>query len=253
MGDGAVVTAFQPHRELRDRVAGIDVVEHDAVEHTVLPSAGAVLGLQLRGRVRAGDEMLSIAGVTGIQPGARRYGYVGDTASILVRFTPQGASCLGVPASELAGRSVALDELIPPARARELCERVGEAPGVREGVGLVEELLLGLPFVQDRVIARAMERLEAGVGEDAGVAGVAREVGLCERQLERRFLARVGITPKRFATLRRFERAVALARTTASLTSVALQAGYYDQSHFIREFRRFTGAAPRELLGGPRR
>lgn len=243
------MTSLRPHRALHDRVASIDVVEHHVVEYTVLPSAGAVLGLQVRGRVRAGDELLSLVGVTGIQPRVRRYAGVGDTTSILVRFTPQGAACLGVPASELAGRSVALDELLPPARARELTERLGEGRSVRESVALAEAFLLGLPFARDRVIERAIERLDGG----AGVAAVAREVGLGERQLQRRFLQRVGITPKRFATLRRFERAVALARTAGSLTSAALEAGYYDQSHFIRDVRRFAGAPPHALLGGPRR
>lgn len=248
-----MASAIPLHRGLRDRVAAIDVIEHGAAEQTVLPSTAAVLGLQLRGRVRAGDELLSIAGVTGIQQVARRYAYVGDAASVLVRFTPQGAACLGVPAAELAGRSVALDDLLPPARARELSARIGEAAGTREAVAIVQELLLGLPFVQDRKLARAIERLDAGVGEDAGIAAVAREVGWSERQLERRFLARVGVTPKRFAMLRRFERAVALLPTAPSLTSVALEAGYYDQSHFIREARRLTGTAPGGLLGGTRR
>jgi transcriptional regulator GlxA family with amidase domain len=202
--------------------------------------------------VRTGDGLLSVAGVTGIQQTARRYAYVGDTATILVRFTPQGAGCLGVPASELASRSVALDELLPPARAREAHERFLDAPGMVERVAVVEQLLRGLPFAPDPLVARALALIGPTAGEDASIAAVARSLGLSERQLERRFLLRVGITPKRFATLRRFERAVALAKTAPSLTSAALAAGYYDQSHFIRDFRRFTGTTPSDLLRGQR-
>src|SRR5688572_29303290 len=111
--------SFEPTFVLRDRVVAIDVVEHEGGEIRVLPSGSAVLWLQVCGRVRSRDALLSVAGVTAIQSEVRRYVYVGRTVSLLVRFTPQGASCLGVPVSELADRSVALDELLDPVRARE--------------------------------------------------------------------------------------------------------------------------------------
>src|SRR5690606_22911008 len=119
--------SFAPTPALRDRVMSIDVIDHGGGEVRVLPSTGAVLGLQVHGRVRARDGLLSPVGVTGIQGSARRYGYVGPTVSVLVRFAPQGASCLGVPASELADRSVALADLLSPSLAREASERLGEA------------------------------------------------------------------------------------------------------------------------------
>ena len=234
---------FVPSAALRDRVASIDFLDEVSGPARVLPTTGAVLGLQVHGRVRARDRLLSPAGVTGIQTAARRYDYLGPTASLLVRFTPQGAACLGVPASELANQSVALDDLLAPARAREISERFVAAGSVGARVAIVEELLLGLAFVRDPLIDRALALL----GEDARVAAVARAVGLSERQLERRFLARVGLTPKRFARLSRFERAVALARAGGSLSAAALAAGYYDQAHFIRECRRFADSTPGQL------
>jgi AraC-like DNA-binding protein len=236
--------SFVPTLVLRDRVVAIDVIEHQGGEVSVLPSTSAVLGLQVCGRVRAGDGLLAVAGVTGIQGTARRYAYVGPTVSLLVRFTPQGASCLGVPASELVDRSVALDEILV-GRAREVGERLCEASDTAARVKMVEQLLLGLDWAPDLLIERALALLGAG----SNVAAIARELGISERQLERRFLARIGITPKGYAGLRRFERAVALARTSSSLTDAAFAAGYYDQSHFIRDVRRFAGATPSELLG----
>lgn len=241
--------SFVPSPALRDRVVAIDVIDHAGGDVRVLPSTGAVLGLQVCGRVRAGDELLSTVGVTGVQASARRYEYVGPTVSVLVRFTPQGASCLGVPASELADRSVALADLLSPGRACELSERLGEADDARERVSTVEALLLELAWQPDPLIDRALTLLGAGPDERSLVASVARSLAISERQLERRFLARVGVTPKRFASLRRFEQAIAIARTSASLTDAALAAGYYDQSHFIRDVRRFAGATPSELFG----
>ncbi len=242
------MTTFSPRAALRDRVSAIDVVDSAGGALTVLPRASAVLGFQVRCRVRAGDALLSTAGVTGIQSTARTYSYEAPTTSILVRFTPQGAACLGAPASSLAGRSVALDDLLPAAWVREAQGRLAEAREAEGRVAIIEELLLGLPVARDPLITRAIDLLGAGSGEEPAIAAVARALGLSERQLERRFLQRVGVTPKRFATLRRFERASALAVTAPSLTDAALAAGYYDQSHFIRDFRRFAGEAPGVLL-----
>lgn len=72
---------------------------------------------------------------------------------------------------------------------------------------VVESVLLDLPFARDRAVSFAIERLARPHGP-ALVAAIARELGLSERQLERRFRAQVGRTPKRFASLARFERAV---------------------------------------------
>lgn len=239
---------FRPRAALRDRIASIAMVEGGGQEVSVLPTAGAVLGFQFCGRVRAEEGLLSTAGVTGIQEAARRYGYLGETGSILVRFTPQGATCLGAPASELTGRSVGLDELLPPARVREARERLLDARDGPQRVAVVEELVLELPWADDPIVARAVDVIGSSAGEGALVAAVARSLAMSERQLERRFLQRVGLTPKRFASLRRFERAVVLARTAPSLTCAALEAGYYDQSHMNREFRRYAGATPGDLV-----
>lgn len=237
--------SFSPRVEVRDRVASIVVVDNDGGEQTVLPSGAAVLGFQIRGRVRAGDALLSVAGVTGIQRCARRYDYVGATRSVLIRFTPQGAACLGVPASEIANDSVPLDALLPG--SREVVERFQGAPTVAEGVAIVEEFLARRPFTADPLVERALRLLHAEPDEEASIARIARSLSMSERQLERRFLDRVGSTPKRYASLRRFERAAALVGSGAPLGRIALDAGYYDQSHFIREFRRFSGMTPGDL------
>lgn len=244
-------TSFRPAAALRSRVASIHVVEQEGAT-TVLPSTGAVLGFQFRGRVRAGSELLSAAGVTGLQRSAREYSYDGGASSVLVRFTPVGAACLGVPAFELADRSVPLEDLLPRAIVRETCDRVVAARTARERVAAIEALLLGLPFAGDPLVARAIDGLGPMSGEDGRIAALARLLGVSERQLERRFLRSVGITPKRFAVLRRFEHAVTLLEKSASLANVAVDAGYYDQSHFIRDFRRASGGPPGRFLRGSR-
>jgi len=136
---------------------------------------------------------------------------------------------------------------MPRAQIAEITERLMEAPDDATRVAVVERFLVDLPDGGDHQVAHALARLDGATG-DAAVAKIAREVGLSERQLERRFLTRVGVTPRRYASLRRFDRAVALAQSSATLADAALAAGYADQSHFNREFRRYAGGAPSEVL-----
>ena len=242
------VATFASHPSLRTSVVAIDVLESAGGEVAVLPSTSAVLGFQFRGRVRAGDGLLSPAGVTGLQEGTRTYSYLGGTGSVLVRFTPQGAARLGVPAAELANRSVPLEQLIPRARAEEVTGRIAAAPDDASRVALVERFLRELPFARDPLVTRALERLSDPNGSPS-LAAIAAELALSERQLERRFLRRVGMMPKRFARLARFQRAVSLMDSEPALAAVAQHAGYYDQSHFVREFRAFAGTPPAAWRG----
>jgi hypothetical protein len=64
--------SFRPHPSLRSRVASIQVLETAGGDSVVLPSTSVVLGMQFRGRVRDGDSLLALAGVTGIQRRAVR-------------------------------------------------------------------------------------------------------------------------------------------------------------------------------------
>ncbi len=221
----------------------IDLVDGATPELSVVPGTAVVLGFQYRGRVRAEQGLLSTAGVTGLQQRLRQYTYLDRAASVLVRFTPQGAACFGVPVSELTGRSVALADLLGPALVRETEERLAEANDARARVAAVEQLLGRFRTNEDPLVTRVLASLRQS-DEAPSVSRLARAVSLSERQLERRFLQHVGVSPKRFASLSRFERALRLAPTTARLTDLSLAAGYYDQPHFNREFRRFTGQAP---------
>jgi transcriptional regulator GlxA family with amidase domain len=79
---------------------------------------------------------------------------------------------------------------------------------------------------------------------------LARALAVSPRWLERRFQSAVGVTPKRLGRLVRFRRALADldADPERAGVAVALDHGYYDQAHFIAEFRAFAGDAPRRFV-----
>uniref|UniRef100_Q02C09 Transcriptional regulator, Fis family n=1 Tax=Solibacter usitatus (strain Ellin6076) TaxID=234267 RepID=Q02C09_SOLUE len=153
-----------------------------------------------------------------------------------VRLRPGGAfQLLGMPAQELTGRTVPLDELglKPLANMRDTAE--------------IERTLLQRRQRRDPLMDEAVRLLSGSLD----VAAVAERLGMSSRQLERRFQARVGIPPKLFARIRRFQRVFpAIEREGAGWVGAAAGCGYYDQAHLIRDFREFAGEPPAALLAG---
>jgi AraC-like DNA-binding protein len=122
---------------------------------------------------------------------------------------------------------------------------------LEERVSFVDELLLrrALDSSDYDGISAAANRILLGGGRVAIVALAAR-AGLSMRQFERRFIERVGMRPKLFARIARFEAALdGKARFAAkSWTEVAHQFGYYDQMHMVHDFGEFTGETPTATL-----
>jgi AraC-like DNA-binding protein len=85
------------------------------------------------------------------------------------------------------------------------------------------------------------------LADGVSVAEAALRVGLSERQLNRRFWGRVGLSPKTFARVRRFQRAALLMKDGATPSSAAARVGYADQPHFTRETAALAGITPRGL------
>ncbi len=181
-----------------------------------------------------------------VRPGARV-----DTFG--ARFRPGGLTAfLSAPADELTDRFTPLP-LLWGGAARRLEEALGEARGDEERVRVAERFFRGL---LDR--GRGCDpALREAVGEILGrrgqvdLAGLSRRAGLGERQLERRFRTAVGVAPKLLCRMVRFQEVLRRLQDPGPLSwvEIALDCGYFDQSHLIRDFRAFAGAAPARYLG----
>lgn len=152
----------------------------------------------------------------------------------------RAAAVLGLPIVEVAGTHVDLDHL---AGFRGLRQRLLEAPPGRVLATFEAWLLTRLQLAQvDRAVVFAC----AALSEGAAVAAVAERLGMSSRTLRRRFNPAVGLGPKRFGRLARFQRAARriAAGAVDDWAGFALDAGYFDQAHFNREFRAFSGLTP---------
>lgn len=174
------------------------------------------------------------------------YGY-----GIQSYMTPLGARrFFGLPMGEITGQVVELEDLIGGPAARELAERLATAPDWPARLDLFERAIarrvLAAPPVPTE-LEWAWQRLLDTDGS-VPVTDLAAELGRSRRHLAVRFREELGMTPKAVARLLRFERAVQRLRAGDELGDLALDAGYYDQAHFNRDFRAFAGTTPTEYL-----
>jgi AraC-like DNA-binding protein len=184
--------------------------------------------------------------------GAYDSAFVIDTAAhasiIGVHFKPGGAwPFLGVPPGALGAAHVDLETLWGTA-ARELREALCGCPCPRRRFQLLEAALLARlsrPSRRHAAVQVALAKLSRG----SSVRDVVTHVGLSHRRLVEIFTAQVGMTPKLFGRVQRFQRAAALThQATPDWSKLAAECGYFDQSHLIRDFVAFTGLSPSEFV-----
>lgn len=159
---------------------------------------------------------------------------------------------LGAPASAIAGRIVALEDLWGGAATRRLLDRLAGARNTLEAAAILENAIAERLAAAKGPRARAQLALDAADRlASANVNTIALDLGVSERHLRRVFHETIGVSPKAFARVTRFHRALHAARESgfASWASIATRAGYYDQAHLIAEFRAIAGVTPRALLG----
>jgi AraC-like DNA-binding protein len=194
---------------------------------------------------------LQFSGAAGVA-GAYRRPFMFDThqnASVVgVHFRPGRAGVvLGVPPGELMDRHVDLED-IWGRRACELRERLCTATTTSERFAILEAALVSR-LDPRRGHPAVMYALDVLARPDARVGDIAKTAGLSQRRLIELFTATVGITPKRFGRVLRFQRATALARSAAlDWTRVAHACGYYDQAHLIRDCRELADMTPSDLM-----
>ena len=165
---------------------------------------------------------------------------------------PAAEAVFGVPASAIAGRILAVDELWGDAAAGRLFDRLSTAHSAIDAAAIVESAIAERLSIADARRTHSHLALEAAERlVNANVNAVAVDLGVSERHLRRIFREAVGVSPKAFAKLARFHRALGAARedSRAGWASIAAATGYYDQAHLIDEFRAIAGVTPRALLG----
>jgi AraC-like DNA-binding protein len=168
-----------------------------------------------------------------------------------VHFKPGGAfRFLGVPANEFTDTHVDVESLWGKS-IEDLREQLYAAVNPADRFRVLE-VTLAARLVHARKEHRAVAAALAILGRDAGEArtrDLAEHLGLSQRHFINVFAKQVGVTPKVFGRMQRFQRAAALTRACSApdWADVAVECGYFDQSHLIHDFQTFSGLSPTEF------
>lgn len=224
-----------------------DARDPDRFEHTIVPDGTSTIGFS---RPSASTE--GVAVFVGPRVTAAKVPIVAGGRYCGIRLQPgAGGAALRLGIHALRDR-LGLLSMVSPATAELMVSALS-------GVDRVSDLIDRLRWVAhaiareadpvDTIVARAVEVIVDSAGT-ARVADVARDVGIGERQLQRRFRAAVGLTPKEFSRMRRIRHACLLAvrGDEPGLAGVSAGAGFADQAHLTREFGDVFGWTPRLLL-----
>ena len=191
-----------------------------------------------------------------ILSGARTGCFVIDTVQqervFGIQFQPGGAFPFSrVPACEMENRTVELEHLWRGV-ANELRERLLAAPTIDAMFLLAEQYLFALrvkPLELHAAVSFARQQFCA-LPHQISVSSVQDKIGLSQRRFIQLFHQQIGLTPKAFCRVRRFQRILQTVHRKRDVDwiDVALDCGYYDQAHFIHDFREFSGLTPSQYL-----
>jgi AraC-like DNA-binding protein len=178
----------------------------------------------------------------------------GKLSVFSIVFHPQGLmQFFKFPLHEICNQNVPLQHLCGQA-GRDLEEKMGEATTFHQRVNIVETYLQNLlktnfADFEFRRINHIVELIKRTCG-NINISQMASEACLCRKQFERIFAEYVGIRPKQYLKIIRFQFAIFQKQqnTNLNMTELSYESGYYDQSHFINDFKSMCGLTPKQYF-----
>jgi AraC-like DNA-binding protein len=223
------------------------------MDNQLLPDTVVVMGFRCAGTISQDGDVLPSAIITGLHKAPRQVQYAPGAEMLLVAFKPGGpATFFNVPPVLLAGQSIALENFIPAARLREVEERLALASDALQRVAIVEALLLSLrkEVQPDHAMLQVVQEMQQSKGA-VQIPQLLTEHHISRDPFEKRFRKLTGISPKQFARTIKLKNLIQAHQPGDSLTQTAYTFGYFDQAHFIKDFKAFTGETPSRFFKRP--
>lgn len=199
------------------------------------------------------DESYSKAVIRGQQNSFIDLKATGDIGIFSVLFKPQGAMMFfSLPLSELTNQSIALYDIAGKDGSL-LEDQIENSCSMEERVQYLESFLLKKLLEKEyydfKRINSVIQKIISLEGE-ISVDEMSREACLSNKQLERKFAKYIGMTPKQYLKIVRFQKSLKIKEINPhlSLTTLAHDCGYYDQAHFIKDFKLITGMTPKSFF-----
>lgn len=253
---------FQPHSDLRSIVKCYWTLEvppqKDVQKQLIIPDGCIemifILGDDVK-RFTTEDDFI-------IQPRDMVLGQItkpfyvqpsGYVNSFAVRFYPYSFSnFVSGSIQKLANKETPLALLFGEKPSMALATRIRQAAHTLQRIEIVEAFLLDKltdKATVDNIVKRTIDTILSTGGKTA-ITTILKDDPSKRRQLERKFVKQIGMSPKQLGKVIRLQSALKmlLNQRSESLTAIAYESDYYDQAHFIKDFKEFTGTTPGAFL-----
>ena len=177
----------------------------------------------------------------------------GETGIFSVRFQPNGSlPFTTIPIKEMENTAVSLEKLYGKDGTK-IEQKILTADSTSDRIKLVETFLFSQltdTKTIDRIIKSSVETILSANGQ-LSVDELSKQTNINRRQLERKFSSVIGLSPKQLSKTIRLQATLKmlLNKKFTSLTALAYENEYYDQAHFIKDFKEMTGFTPKEFYG----
>jgi methylphosphotriester-DNA--protein-cysteine methyltransferase len=252
------IHTYIPAQRLQPFIRNFLIVESEqGTDNSVLPDTAAVMAFRFKGQVSssiAGNSgILPAACISGIRKTARVMQYAANTGTLIITFRGAGAAAFfKAPLHEIFGQSMPLDALGNARQLERMTEQLCAAADHAARFCIAERWLLSIlqSHVPDPRIQAAVQHL-ATATTPLKIKDLCYQLNMSQDALEKRFRSQVGTTPKQYAGIVRLRKFIARYTPEQTLTAQAYDAGYFDQAHFIKDFKAFTGEAPQDFFRSP--
>jgi AraC-like DNA-binding protein len=219
-------------------------------EYKVFPSSGLVIGFQYKGQLTAikdnTENKLTTAGISGITDGYKIFKNSADIGTILVYFTEIGFTHFtSHPANQLFNLSLSLEDIFDKNVVNEVEDKLTSATSDKSKIKVVEQFLLSQikDMGTDKLIVEAVKLIYQTNGT-IRIKELNDKLFISQSPFEKRFRKVVGTTAKKFASIVRFNSVLDNLNETKTLTEICYENNFFDQAHFIKDFKQFTGDTP---------
>jgi AraC-like DNA-binding protein len=247
--------AYIPSALLRPFIRSYRIIEsQDELTNRVLPNTSFAIAFRLRGQISyigdAGKADLPRATLSGLRKSVRLINYAPQSQSLIVLFTETGVSAFfKQPVHELFEQTAALDNFFPRAEISILEERLAATPDPVIRIAIVEQFLLSKLIHQkpDPLVTAAIAQIYAGRG-NRRISELAHSLYISQDAFEKRFRKVTGTTPKQFSSIVKLQAIIHQPSASSSFLDMAHSNGYFDQAHFNKDFKLFTGLTPTDFF-----
>ncbi|TGM79505.1 helix-turn-helix domain-containing protein [Leptospira bouyouniensis] len=249
------IQSFSPSKFLSPYVQKYLIIKtEEGIENQILPAPHLVLSFQLSGRLHSIESEYSYdlprMGIAGFRKSARTIIYPKKSSALLVLLTEIGAAnFFHEPISEFNGKTLSLELLIPNQSLREIEEKLFESSSDLDRINLIENFLIQNQREQkiDPIVSETLLKIKKSNG-NLKIKDLKHGLPSSLDSLEKKFKNSIGTTMKHYSNLLRIHSAISSYSNQLNLTEIAYNNGFFDQSHFNKEFKLFTGKSPKTFF-----